>query len=72
MADFTGKGVAAERGAVLTQAEDGAMVLRQECTDREARSERLRDGHRVRLDAIVLVCEELAGATDARLDFVEQ
>ena len=66
--------VAAEGGAVLAGLEDAHHLLRgQERGHRvEAARERLADDHDVGLHVVPLVAEELAGATEARLDLVAE
>ena len=57
---------------MLAGREQRSAVLRQERADRDAAAQRLGDGDGVRLDAVVLEREELAGAPDARLHLVEE
>ena len=65
--------IAAERRAVAAGGHALGRLLGGETgSEREAAADRLGDGHDVRLDPGALIREQLAGAPDAGLHFIEQ
>ena len=46
------------------------QVCRENRAERQSRSQRFRDGHNVRLDSVMLICEIMSSASEAALNFI--